>query len=183
MTVGRELARRTGLRLFHNHVAVDPVLRFFEFGTPPFSRLVSEFRRRIFEEVAGSDLPGLIFTFVWAFDLESDAKFMDKVASIFLSRGADVRFVELQADQGERLKRNETALRLQEKWPKRDLVRSRELLLLHDTEHRLHSIDEFAGRDDYMRIDNTHLSPEDVAERIIEGFGLRRVDGADSGPA
>lgn len=52
MTVGHELAARTGLRLFHNHQTIDLVLHFFEFGTPPFERLVGEFRRRIFEEVA-----------------------------------------------------------------------------------------------------------------------------------
>jgi len=64
MTVGMELERRTGLRLFHNHMAVDPVLQFFPFGSPAYSKLVSEFRRRIFEEVAAGDLPGLIFSYV-----------------------------------------------------------------------------------------------------------------------
>jgi hypothetical protein len=73
MTVGHALAERSGLRLFHNHHTIDLVLRFFEYGTPPFQRLVGEFRRRIFEEVAASDLPGLIFTYVWAFDDPRDA--------------------------------------------------------------------------------------------------------------
>ena len=63
MTVRHELAQRTGFRLFHNHQTIDLVLRFFDFGTPPFHRLVGEFRRRIFEEVAASDLAGLIFTY------------------------------------------------------------------------------------------------------------------------
>ena len=34
---------------------------------------VEEFRRRILEEVAASPLPGLIFTYVWAFDVPADA--------------------------------------------------------------------------------------------------------------
>jgi len=63
MTVGTELARLTGFKLFHNHMTIDLVLTFFGFGTPQFS-LVGEFRRRIFEEVAASTLPGLIFTYV-----------------------------------------------------------------------------------------------------------------------
>jgi hypothetical protein len=54
MTVGLELERLTGLRLFHNHMTVDLVLRFFPFGTPPFQRLVSELRTRLCEEVAGT---------------------------------------------------------------------------------------------------------------------------------
>lgn len=73
MTVGHELAARTGLRLFHNHQTIDLVLRFFEFGTPAFERLVREFRRRIFEEAASSTLRGVIFTYVWVFDNPADA--------------------------------------------------------------------------------------------------------------
>ena len=60
MTVGTAIAQRTGLRVFHNHQTIDLVLRFFPFGTPSFQRLIVEFRRRILEEVAASDLPGLI---------------------------------------------------------------------------------------------------------------------------
>ena len=157
MTVGRELARLTGLRLFHNHLTVDLVLRFFEFGTPPFRRLVSEFRRRIFEEVAASDLPGLIFTYVWALDGESDATFVDGVRRIFESRGAEVYLVELEATLDERLRRNETELRLAEKEPKRDLARSRQLLLEHDAHYRMNSVGELAGVDRYIRIENTSL--------------------------
>src|SRR5439155_10930334 len=52
MAVGHEVARRTGFKLFHNHHSIDIALRFFPFGSPPFQRLVGEFRRRIFEEVA-----------------------------------------------------------------------------------------------------------------------------------
>ena len=66
MTVGHELAQRTGLKLFHNYQTIDLILPLFPFGTPAFHRLVGEFRRRLFEEVAASDLSGLIFTYVWA---------------------------------------------------------------------------------------------------------------------
>jgi len=40
MTVGRAIAARTGLRVFHNHLSIEPVVRLFDFGTPPFRRLV-----------------------------------------------------------------------------------------------------------------------------------------------
>lgn len=80
MTVGHEIAARTGFRLFHNHHAIDLALRFFPFGSAPFGRLVGDFRRRIFEEVAASDLPGLVFTYVWAFNLASDAVAVEEYA-------------------------------------------------------------------------------------------------------
>src|SRR5690349_8292197 len=112
MTVGVELQRLTGLRLFHNHMSVDLALEFFPFGSPGFGRIVRDVRRRVFEEVAASDLPGLIFTFVWALNLESDKAFIDDMVKIFDSRGASVAFVELQASLDERLRRNETPFRL-----------------------------------------------------------------------
>jgi len=175
MTVGHALAERTGLRLFHNHHTIDLVLRFFQFGTPPFHRLVGQFRRRVFEEVAASDLPGLIFTYVWAFDDPRDAASVEEFADIFRVRGGRVVFVELETSQDERLRRNETEFRLAEKPFKRDLVASREQLLMLDARYQLNSGGVFDRRADYLRIDTTTLEPSETAERIIEHFGIERT--------
>jgi len=173
MTVGAALAARTGLKLFHNHRTIDLVLPFFAFGSPPFNRLLGEFRRRILEEVAASDLPGLIFTYVWAFDQPGDDAEVEAYSMIFKVRGGSVFYVELQAPQEVRLRRNETEFRLAEKPFKRDLVESRRQLVSLDR-YQLDSRGRFDGRPDYLRIDNTDLAPEDVAERIIRTFGLHR---------
>lgn len=172
MTIGAEIARRTGLRLFHNHQTIDLVLPYFAFGSPPYSRLVGEFRRRILEEVAASDLPGLIFTFVQAFDDPSDTATLDAFAQIFLDRGGSVFYLELEAVRDERLRRNETPARLTAKPSKRDVAKSREQLLAMDEKYKLNSTGEFDARPEYLRIDTTNLSPEDVAARAIERFGL-----------
>jgi hypothetical protein len=171
MTVGAALAARTGLKLLHNHRTIDLVLPFFAFGSPPFGRLVNEFRRRILEEVASSDLPGLIFTYVWAFDQPSDDAEVDAYSAIFKQRGGAVFYVELQASQAVRLQRNETEFRLAEKPFKRDLAESRRQLISGD-DHQLDSGRRFDGRSDYLRIDNTDLSPEEVADKIIRAFEL-----------
>ena len=139
MTVGHEVAARTGMRLFHNHHSIDLALRFFAYGTPPFQRLVGEFRRRIFEEVAASELPGLIFTYVWAFDDPRDAASVEAYAAIFRRHGGRVMFAELEASREERLRRNETELRLAEKPSKRDLAASRRALLEADARWQLGS--------------------------------------------
>ena len=125
MTVGHAIEARIGLRVFHNHLSIDPVLRFFEFGSPPFSRLVREFRARLFEEVAASDLPGLIFTYVWDFDAPSDEQALQAYARPFHDRGGRVLYVELEASQSERLQRNVHADRLAAKPTKRDVEASR----------------------------------------------------------
>ena len=176
MAVGRELARLTGLRLFHHHMTIDLALRFFDWGTPAFGRLSGTFRRLIFEEVAASDLPGLIFTYVWALDDPRDAATVDGIAAIFRAKGADVHYVELEATQAERLRRNETELRLAEKWPKRDLERSRAFLLEADTKYRLNTSAEhpfpYPDPSRYLKIENTSLSPVEAAERVIGYFGF-----------
>ena len=61
MTVGQELAQRTGLRLFHNHIMIEPVLEVFGFFQ---AAAIRRLRDVIFEEFAASDAKGMIFTFM-----------------------------------------------------------------------------------------------------------------------
>jgi hypothetical protein len=171
MTVGEAVAARTGMPVFHNHLTIEPVLRFFPFGTPAFLRLVDEFRTRLIAEVAESDLPGLVFTFVRAFELEADGQTIETYAEPFRRRGGRVLTVELSATQDERLRRNVGASRLAEKPSKRNLEHSRRILLELDEHHRLNSDGEFDGPD-YLRVDNTDLTPDQVATLVIERFGI-----------
>ena len=82
MTVGQELATLTGLKLFHNHMTIDLVSPIFDYSTKEAKRLVSLFRNEIFEEVSKSDLSGMIFTYIWAFDLQADWDYIHHVESI-----------------------------------------------------------------------------------------------------
>ena len=175
MTVGHEIARLTGLRLFHNHLSIEPALRFFDYGTPSFVRLVEDFRRGVLEEVARSNLPGLIFTFVWAFDLPSEAAAVQGYAAPFRERGGRVVFAELQAELEERLRRNETEFRLAEKPSKRDVESSRRRLLEHDGAYRLRSDGEHDADENWLRLNTTHLQPPDVANIIVSHFALQRL--------
>lgn len=178
MTVGQEIAAKTGLRVFHNHQTIDLVLPFFEFGSPPFGRLVYEFRRRLIEEVAASDLPGLIFTYVWAFDQPDDQEALEQHAQPFRTRGGRVLYVELEASQQERLRRNQCASRLTAKPSKRDLEASRRNLLDLDAKYRLNSGGQFDARDDYLRIETTHTPPRQAAMQVIDHFALTMTCGA-----
>ncbi|WP_247040214.1 AAA family ATPase [Arthrobacter rhizosphaerae] len=173
MTVGHELSKITGFRLFHNHMTIELVLNFFEFGEPQFEALVSEFRQRVFEEVAASDLPGLIFTFVWAVEHESDREFVERSCDIFRDKGAHVYFVELQADLEERLSRNETEFRLSHKASKRDIKSSRKRLLDYDEKYKLNSDGDSFIKDNYLKIDNTNLSAVETAGMIADEFAFR----------
>ena len=171
MTVGVELAKLTGLKLLHNHMTIDLVLNFFDWGTPQF-KLSSEFRQRIFEEVSQSELDGLIFTYVWALENPDDKKYIDDISALFTSRGASTYFVELTTSLEERLKRNTSEFRLSQKPPKRDTVRSRQLLLDSLEKHKLNTDEDFFYSENFLKIDNTNKTAADTALQIMNEFGL-----------
>ena len=80
MTVGQELMKITDLRLFHNHMTIEPVIEIFGHFHPP---AIERVREVIFEEFAKSDNYGMIFTYMWAFDQQSDWDYVEHVKSIF----------------------------------------------------------------------------------------------------
>ncbi|WP_136603934.1 AAA family ATPase [Paenibacillus dokdonensis] len=172
MTVGQELEKITDLKLFHNHMTIELVTPYFSYGSAPGKRLVSLFRQEIFEEVAKSDLEGLIFTFVWAFDLQNDWDYIEKISCIFENQGGTVYLVELEADMEERLERNKSPHRLSHKATKRNIEFSERDLRVTMENHRLNSMEGEIGHANYLRINNTELSPETVAQMIKEKFQL-----------
>jgi hypothetical protein len=179
MTVGYELAKLTGLALFHNHMTIDLVLPFFNWGEPALYRLVDEFRQRIFEEMAASDKPGMIFTYVWALEHAGGKQEIDGLTRFFSEQDAQVYYAELQADLDERLRRNVSEFRLQQKAPKRNLAQSEANLLHSEQKYRLNTGEEgFFYPDQHIKIDNTHLSASETAQRIADAFGLIESDQA-----
>lgn len=172
MTVGQELATLTGLKLFHNHMTIDLVSLIFDYSTKEAKRLVSLFRNEIFEGVSKSDLSGMIFIYVWAFDLQSDWDYIHHVVSIFESKGGTVYFVELEAELDERLERNKSPHRLEHKPKKRDIEWSENNLKETMKKHRLNSLHGEIEKEEYIKINNTYLSPKEVAEMIKEKFRL-----------
>lgn len=178
MTVGRELQDRTGLRLLHNHMTIDLVAPFFPFGSEQFGRLVHQFRTAIVREVADSELPGLLFTFVWAFDVSEDDRTIADYAAPFVERGLRVSYVELQASPEERLRRNRTPLRLEHKPSKRDLEWSDDNLRSMDADYVLTAPAELRAREDWYHLDTTDLTAEQTAEQVMERLRLPRLDQA-----
>jgi cytidylate kinase len=172
MTVGQELSKITGLKLFHNHMTIELVANFFDYGTPQGKKLVNLFRQEIFEEVSKSDLFGMIFTFVWAFDEEADWNYVNNICNLFESRGSEVYFVELEADFDVRIERNKTPNRLENKPTKRDIEQSERRFRKTEEKYRLNSYEGEIQRKNYIRINNTNISPEEAAKTIKDVFSL-----------
>ena len=169
MTVGQELMKKTGLRLFHNHMMIEPVIEIFGSFN---GHVTQQLREVIFRKFAKSDNKGMIFTYLWAFDMPSDWDYVAHVADIFKEQGAEIYYVELIAPQEIRLQRNETENRLRHKASKRDLESSRARLLRDDENYRCVSLPGEIPFENYMRIDNSNLGPDVVAAMIQQHFSL-----------
>ena len=136
MTVGQELMKQTGLRLFHNHMTIEPVLEIFgQFHT----NAILQMREVIFREFAKTENYGMIHTIMWAFDCQEDWDYIKHVVDIFKENNAEIYCVELVAPQEIRLQRNETLNRLTHKPSKRDLDQSRERVITMDRQYRFES--------------------------------------------
>ena len=158
MAVGIELGKLLGYKLFLNHDSIELALKFFEYGSEKFRKLDDTIRKLIFEEVASSDLKGLIFTFVTSMKDESDKRYLEDITNIFNFNGRSVYYVELEADLTERLKRNRSASRIEAKPSKRDLKVSEQRLLALEKKYIMNSTKEypFFFSNNYIKINNTN---------------------------
>lgn len=175
MTVGEELARQTGMKLFHNHMSIEMVNPIFPYGTPEGKHLVKVIRRAVFETALESDqLEGLIFTYVWALDAPADWHEVMEIKALCERYKREFYCVELEADLEKRVERNRTPHRLEMKPTKRNLEWTEKDLLKTARKYRLNSLPKEIPFAHYLRINNTELSPEQAAGQIIEYFGWKK---------
>lgn len=174
MTVGQELAKLTGLRLFHNHMSIELVRKLFAPNEKEeFQSLNRAIRREVFNIFAKGDLPGLIFTYMCAFDVQEELDYLMGLIEMFKSNGANCYVVELCADFEERLVRNKSENRLLHKESKRNLEWSEAEMRKTSEKYRLNSYEgESLPFENYIKIDNTTLAPDEVAKMIIERFAI-----------
>ena len=173
MTVGQELAEITGLKLLHNHMTIELVSNFFHvFTSREGSRLNALFRQELLEAIAASDLPGLIYTIMVAFDDPSNVEYLYSVIRLFESNNAEIYLVELCADFDVRIERNKTENRLVNKPTKRNIQYSEAVFRMLESEHRFNTRDKEIDLPNYLRIDNTNMPPSEAALIIKETFLL-----------
>ncbi len=168
MTVGQELMKQTGLRLFHNHTMIEPVIAVFGRYDGP---TVNELRDTVFRRFAASGAEGMIFTYMWAFDLQADWDYVAHLREIFDPYGTEYYCVELVAPKEVRLLRNATPNRLENKASKRDTAFS-SALIEKEEGYRLVSHPGEIPFENYLRIENADIPPEEAARMIRERFGL-----------
>ncbi len=161
LSVARELARATRYRLFDNHVSIRCAQSVFDFGTPPFWKVVRSIRTLMFEEAAANGV-SLIFTFVYAHP--QDLPGVERMCGLFEARGGRALPVRLFCEHEE----------LERRLPQPSRVELGKLTSLETLRGLVQKDDLFSpvpGRES-LEIDNTGLAPAEVAGLIINHYHL-----------
>lgn len=165
LTVATKLVKLTGYKLFHNHITVDLVESLFEFGTERASKLSAKFRLEMFEEAGKAKLLGIIFTYVYVKD--SDDEFVTSVINIIRPFDGEIMFVLLNCTKEELSKRVEESSR--KNYTK--VHKADKLNELFQKYEMTSPVPHQKG----LIIDNTNLSPQEVARQIIQFYNLPKV--------
>jgi len=169
MTVAQELVKITDLRLFHNHMTIEPVIEVFgTFNLDVTTRL----REVFFSEFVRTEQYGMVFTAGWDLGDPGDWAYFGSVAEYFTNVGGEVYYVNLVAPQDIRLARNETENRLRHKPSMRHKEAARMRLINADARYRWESHDDEFASKNFMKIDNSNLAADVAACMIKEKFNL-----------
>jgi len=175
MTVAESIRDKLKYNLMMNHDSIEISDKIFGFATPAQKEFNAVFREKAFE-VAVKHNVDLLFTFVCAFEITQQREYLTKIADMFESNGGQFYFVELSADLETRLMRNATPHRMERKASKKDIEWSRANLLRDTQRHRLNSAPDEVWFEHHLKIDNTNLEPDEVADIIISTFNLSAND-------
>jgi len=161
LTVAKILSEKTGIKIFHNHVSIDLLSEYFK-RSKATDKIVTSIRKQVFEEAAKQNID-LIFTVVYASKV--DDEYVDDLISPVIKNHGEVYFVQLTCNREELMKRVENDSR--KSFTK---IQTRELLNEILEENEL--FDLITGKSSVI-IDNTNLSPEFAADRIIDELKLK----------
>lgn len=170
LTVATELARITGYRVFHNHLTIDAVIPLFDFGTPPFGRLLRVMREAVLAEAA-REAVDVIFTSVY--NHPEDVDYMQQMCRAVEHNGGRVCLVQLLCELDELEQRLTAPHRLQ-------MGKLTNVDRLRSALAELDLTTPVPGRES-LRIDNTRVPAEQVASAIVRHFGLSISPGAQAG--
>lgn len=171
MTVAECLRDKLKYNMMMNHDSIEVSDKIFGFATPAQKEFNAAFREKVFELAVKHDVD-LLFTYVCAFERPEEKAYLTKLSDLFISNGGNFYFVELSADLQTRLERNETPHRLEMKVSKRDIEWSKANLLRDAEKHKLNSDSGELWFENHIKIDNTKIKPNEVADIIIDAFQL-----------
>lgn len=162
-SIGRELAKLTGFKFFHNHLTVPAVDSILPDNTEKRSDLLKQIRLTILTKAAAEDIDTI---FTLAYSGEVDDVSVEKIVKNIEKYNGKVCFVQLYAPKEELLKRIGNKSR-------------KNLRLLNKPTSKKHLLNLLKTRDHYasvqykhLLIDTTKSSVKESARQIAKHFRL-----------
>lgn len=159
LTIGRELRKLTGYKLFHNHLTVDFLESVFQFGSKPFIELRELIWLETFKRASQQEID-LIFTFAQEETVREG--FITNAVETVSENGGKVVFLELTCSADEINKRIKSLSR--KKYGKLTSAKSFEKLKKSLSIFRLIPPKDCPA----FSLDTTTLSPVESAKEIVE---------------
>lgn len=158
LTIAQMLAEKTGYKLFHNHLTVDLLKNFIEFGTPDFLQINQKMKLDILEACAKQNIAGLIMTFVY--DRQTDGPYIVNILKICKKFNVNCRLIRLACNKAETLKRVTSESRKSFK----------KVTSVEGLERYLQKGDFFSEVEGHesLVIDNTSLAPDICVDMIMK---------------
>ena len=160
-TVGLELEKLTGIQLMDNHSVIDLVRKFLPQKYPVSVSTAREIRKLLIKGMIEINVPGVITTI--AGGSAGAVTYIQECSNLIEKSGGEVYLIKLQCNLDEVRKRIEHPSRKQ-----------------HFKIVTQHELDEFLQKDYFkglpgresLVIDNTHFTPEECAQKIVQELGL-----------
>lgn len=162
-TTGKILSKLTGYKLFHNQLSIEFVRSVFDFGTPPFNKLVLKYRAEIIEEAAKSGR-SLIFTSAYAKGFNDDI-IKDIIRRVERHKGK-VYFVQLFCKENELFRRISSPSR-------KGFYKIRSKGALRRLLRKYNHLSPIPFRKS-LSLDNTNITPVQTAKIIISHYRIRK---------
>ena len=171
MTIGEKLKEKIGYTLMTNHDSIEIAIKIFSSNKDAKLKLKSKIREDVFNICLENNI-SIIFTFVVDFNTNDDFLYLNELKNKFEKTGGHFYLIELEADLQTRLDRNKTPHRLECKPSKKNIEWSDKELIESMNIYRMNSIKDEIKFENYIKINNTNLSPNAVCDIIINKFNF-----------
>ncbi len=171
-TVAKKLCACTGMSIDQDCVNVEAVNRQFGYSIQVRNSLSERLRKTVLQTYLLTAESGLVIPYLWCFDWKNGFDKVNAIESVCMEAGAEVCYAELVADEETLRQRNREKMAAENDGVAIDPALCDQAFLRNNEEFRFVSLPgELKGKN-HFRLDNTHLSSEEAAQRIRAAFDL-----------
>lgn len=157
LTIAEEVSKKTGMKIFHNHLTFDFASSFFEQFSPGFNNFREGLLLNSLKLLTNEQFEGLILTYCYT---KEDFQFVSQIQEVCKEKNIEISYVLLTCNKEENLKRVVNDDR--KKFKK--LTDANIWESLNDN----YNLTELIPNTQTKIIDNTSLKPNIVAQMIID---------------